>query len=81
MIKRDDDTISFLKNIPQNNKYESGEYFVDNIRIKDDIITAEVTISTYGLEDDKLSYYLFIKDIKLVKNDKDWLVDSFVYNN
>ncbi len=81
LVIKNDSNISFLKAIPQDNRYTDGNYSVDKIEIKDDTITAEVTISTYGLKDDKLSYYLYVKDIKLVKNNDDWLVDSFIYNN
>ena len=81
LIKREEDTTYILKNIPQNNKYIDGDYFIDNIKINDDIITADVTISLHGLQNDRLSYYLYIKNIKLVKADSDWLVESFIYNN
>ena len=81
LVKKEENATFILKNIPQDNKYINGDYFVDNIKINDDIITADVTISLHGLKDDRLSYYLYIKNIKLVKVDSDWLVESFIYNN
>ncbi len=81
LVVKDENSVSILKNIPDNNKFLNSDIFVDNIKIQDDIINANVTFSFHGLRDDILSYYLYVKDMKLVKSDNDWLIESFIYSN
>lgn len=80
-IIKNETSISILKSIPQANQYKDGDCYTENIKINDDTITSDVTFYTYYLVEDRLSYYLNVKNIKLIKNNNDWLIDTFIYNN
>lgn len=81
-VLKQDGNIYILKDIPQDNKYADSNVTLGNFEIKEDSISCDVTFSTYGLqEDDTLSYYIYVKNIKLVKKDNSWFVDSFSYKN
>ena len=83
-INDQDDGYLFYRNIPESNKYINSTISVDNIEIKDDEINAEVRLTTYSLDtedDDILSFYVVKKNIKLIKENEVWLVDTFLYNN
>ncbi|MBR1385332.1 MAG: hypothetical protein IJ568_00730 [Bacilli bacterium] len=83
-INDQDDGYLFYRNIPESNKYINSTISVDNIEVKDDEINAEVRLTTYSLDtedDDILSFYVVKKNIKLIKENEVWLVDTFLYNN
>ena len=80
-IIKNETSVSILKSIPQANQYKDGDCYTENIKINDDTITSDVTFYTYYLVEDRLSYYLNVKNIKLIKNNNDWLIDTFIYNN
>ena len=80
-VVKEEGTIKLLNKIPDENKFSNSNVSLSMIKIKQSEITAQVTFTTYGLKDDILTYYVMIKEIKLVKKDSNWLVDSFNYVN
>ncbi len=80
-VVKEEGTTQLLKNIPDENKFSKSNVSLSMVKIKQAEITAQVTFTTYGLKDDILTYYVIIKNIKLVKNENNWLVDSFDYVN
>ena len=80
-VVKTESSISILKSIPQANQFKDGNCYTENIKIDEDTITSDVTIYSNYLVEDRLSYYLNVKSIKLIKNNNDWLIDTFIYNN
>lgn len=83
-INDENDGYLFYRNIPESNKYLNATISVDNIEIEENEIKAEVRLTTYSLDeedDDVLSFYVVKKNIKLIKENEVWLVDTFLYNN
>lgn len=82
-VDKKDEDIYLLKEIPDENKYSNSTILIDDIKIKDnEEISAKVTFSSDGLDkEDNLTYYLYEKNIKLVKDNDRWLIDSFIYSN
>ena len=80
-VVKDEETIKVLRTIPDNNRLKENNVSLSMIKVKQNEITAQVTFTTYGLQEDILTYYVILKDIKLVKNNDKWLVESFQYVN
>lgn len=84
---REENDVYFLENIPSDNSFIKSTVTVGNKDIKEKSINCEVTFTTYRLQDDdSLTYYVIVKELKLVKVEKEndealWLVESFKYNN
>lgn len=81
-VKKEDEKIYLLKTIPKDNSFLNSLVSVD---IKSNTlkrIEAVVSFSSDALDSDGiLNYYVYEKNIVLVKDDNKWLVDSFIYNN
>ena len=80
-VTKKDNDILLLKEIPSDNQYTGSSISLDGLNIGENEITCNVTLTTYKLVKDKLTYYVFEKNIKLVKNEENWLVDTFKYSN
>ena len=84
---REENDVYFLENIPRDNSFIKSTVTVGNKDINENNITCEVTFTTYRLQDDdSLTYYVIVKELKLIKVEKEndealWLVESFKYNN
>jgi len=81
-VKKDENKIYLLRNIPQNNSYLDSSVSVDIKSITLNEIEAIVDFSSDALDsNDVLTYYIYEKKIKLIKNNDTWLVDTFIYTN
>jgi hypothetical protein len=80
-VVKEEGKVKFLKKLPQDNRFSKSNVSVSMIKVKQEEITAQVTLTNYGLKDDVLTYYVIIKNIKLVKKDDSWFVESFNYAN
>ncbi len=80
-IKKEDDKVFILKEIPEDNQFINSKIEISKIEAKKDSITAVVQFTKYGLIDDDVTYYVITKSIKLVKQDNKWLIFSFRYEN
>ena len=81
VIKDEEGTVKILKEIPEDNRYLNSNIAVSKIDIKENEINATIKLTTYEMKDDILNYYVYTKEIKLIKSEEDWLVDSFDYLN
>ena len=79
--KEEDGTVKLLKEIPEDNQYIDANVSITKIDIKEKEISVTLNITKYNMKDDILNYYVFVKELKLIKNEEDWLVDSFNYLN
>ena len=61
--------------------YIDANISITKIDIKEKEISVTLNITKYNMKDDILNYYVFVKELKLIKNEEDWLVDSFNYLN
>lgn len=81
-VKKEEDKVYLLKSIPQNNSYLNSTVSVEikSNTLKE--IEAVVSFSSDSTDaNDILTYYVYEKNIKLIKNDDKWYVDTFVYTN
>ncbi len=80
-IIKDEGKVYLLKEIPEDNRYKGNTITIGTTQVLKGSIASEITITTYKLEDDMLTYYAIVKNLSLVKKDDKWLVDGFYYNN
>lgn len=80
-VKKEEDKVYILKNIPEDNVLVNSRISVNKMDIKKDSITAEVQFTKYGLIDDTVTYYIITKNITLIKEENNWLISSFAYAN
>ena len=80
-VSKKDDVTYILSKIPSNNSYLTSSIFVDNITITDDKVKATVSFTSDKVDNDSINYYVYEKDIILVKIDDKWFVDTFMYPN
>lgn len=81
VIKNEND-VYLYDEIPQENQYKKSNITLGTIDIKEKEISCEVTLSTYIMgEDEILTYYVIVKNLKLIKEGDNWLVDTFSYKN
>ena len=81
-VKKDNDTIYVLKEIPSNNKYSTSSITVSDVAVTLDTVKAKVSFTRDEVDSaDTLTYYVYEKDIVLVKDNNKWLVESFNYLN
>lgn len=80
-VVKDEETVKILKEIPKNNRLKENNVAISMIKVKQNEITAQATFTTYGLEEDVVTYYVIVKNIKLVKSNDKWLTESFQYVN
>ena len=77
-----DDEIYFMMDIPEENRYKTSKITIDNVSIKEDKISCVATLSNYiENEEGIISYYVIEKNLTIVKDKDNWLVDNFQYNN
>ena len=79
--KNEDNKVFLLKDIPEDNRYKGTEISTEIMDIKKDSIVSEVTITTYKMKDDVVTYYVIVKDVELIKKDNEWLIKDFSYPN
>lgn len=80
-VKKEEDKVYILKDIPEDNQFINSKIEVSKIDVKKESIIAVVQFTKYGLIDDDVTYYVITKNIKLVKQDNKWLISSFAYAN
>ena len=80
-VNRKDDGVYILSSIPSDNSYLNCSIVVSNILIKDETIKATVSFTRDNVDKDNINYYVYEKDIVLVKKDDSWLIDTFKYSN
>ena len=80
VLKKDDGTY-ILSKIPSDNSYLNSSIFVDDVKITDDQVKALVSFSSDKVDSERIDYYIYEKDIILVKKDDKWFVDTFMYPN
>lgn len=81
-VTQEDDEIYFMKDLPTDNRYLTSKISIDNVSIKEDKLSCVVTLSNY-IEDEEgiINYYVIMKNLTVVKEGNNWLVDNFQYNN
>ena len=80
-VKKEEDKVYILKEIPEDNRYKTSNISISIMNIKKDSITSEVTLTSYKLKDDVVTYYVIVKNVNLVKKDNEWLINDFSYPN
>jgi hypothetical protein len=80
-IKRDQNDVYVLKNLPVSNKYLGSNLAYYGIKFNNQIIVGGIRITKYEMVDDVINYYIVDKTIKIVKIDDKWYVESFVYED
>ena len=80
-VEKKDDGVYILSSIPDNNSYVDCAVSIDDIIVKEDTITASVSFTSDSIDKENITYYIYKKDIKLVKEDDNWLIDTFIYSN
>ena len=80
-VIKEDDRVFILKEIPEGNRYKGNNLSIGTTKILKESVNSEITITTYKLNDDMLTYYVIVKNLALVKQNDVWLVDSFNYTN
>lgn len=79
---KNEETIYFMKDIPIDNQYSTSKITIDNVSIKEDKLSCEVTLSNYVVDsEDVISYYVIVKSLTIIKVEDNWLIDEFKYNN
>lgn len=79
-VDKKEDGVYLLK-IPSKNSYLKSTITLDNISIKDDIVKANVSFTSDVVNSDAITYYIYEKDITLIKKDDKWFVETFMYPN
>lgn len=81
-VLKDEENVYLLDKLPEDNQFKDYNITLGVIEIEEKEINCEVTLSTNKMgEDGVLVYYVIVKNLKLVKNDDGWLIDTFAYNN
>ena len=71
-----------LASIPESNSFAKRTISIEDVSVNGNTVKAKVIFSSDELdENDVLTYYVFEKNIELIKKDNKWLVNSFVYSN
>lgn len=79
---KNEEIIYFMKDIPIDNQYSTSKITIDNVSIKEDKLSCEVTLSNYVVDsEDVISYYVIVKSLTIIKVEDNWLIDEFKYNN
>ncbi|MBR4672815.1 MAG: hypothetical protein IKO78_06455 [Bacilli bacterium] len=80
-IIKESGKVYMLKEIPTENRYTDSNITINVTKIQNESIVSEITLTSYKLNDDMLTYYAIVKNLTLIKKDNTWLVDGFYYNN
>lgn len=81
-VKKEEDKIYLLKKIPESNSFLNSTISVEIKSIALKSIDAVVSLSSNSLDDTgTLTYYVYEKNIKLIKLGDKWLINTFIYNN
>ncbi len=81
-INKDGDDIYVLKSLPEDNIYSKCSISVSNINYNENIINATVSFVKNDVDkEDVLTYYVYEKNIELIKVNKKWLINTFIYSN
>ena len=81
-VKKDGEDVYVLKSIPDNNRYRDFSITINNINYNKDTITAVVAFTKNSLDSNNVvTYYVYEKNIELVKMDNKWLINTFIYSN
>ena len=81
-VSKEENDTYVLKEIPEDNKYSNCSISVGDVTILSDKISAKVSFTRDELdESNTLVYYVYEKDIEIIKDNDKWLVNSFNYPN
>lgn len=71
-----------LASIPESNSFINRTISITDVSVNGDTVKAKVVFSSDELDkDDVLTYYVYEKNIELIRKDNKWLVNSFIYSN
>lgn len=81
-INKEEEDIYILKTLPEDNKYSNCAISVSNINYNKDTIIATVSFTKSNIDEkDVLTYYVYEKNIELIKENGKWLINTFIYSN
>ena len=80
-VEKKEDGVYLLSQLPSDNSYLKCSIAINNVIVKEDVITGSVLFTSDSIDKDNIDYYVYQKDIKLTKIDDKWLVDTFIYPN
>lgn len=80
-IVKEEDTVKVLKELPIDNRFKGNNITIGSTKVTKDSIQSEITMTTYLLKEETLTYYVVVKNLTLIKKNDEWLIDSFKYNN
>lgn len=81
-VQKNDNEVYFMSELPSDNRFIDSSISLDFIDIKMHEISCNVTFNNSLVDENGiLRYYVISKQLKIVKVDGNWLVDSFLYSN
>lgn len=81
-VEKNDGKVSLLKDIPSTSSYKNSSINFDQVAVYAKKINCVVTFSSYEIDsDDVLNYYVITKNVTVIKDEDNWLIDDFDYVN
>ena len=81
-VKKAENDVYILKEIPISNQYSNSSISVGDVYINTDEVKAKIAFTSDAIDsNDVINYYIFEKQIEIVKVDDNWVVKSFNYLN
>lgn len=81
-VKKAENDVYILKEIPISNQYSNSSISVGDVYINTDEVKATIAFTSDAIDsNDVINYYIFEKQIEIVKVDDKWVVKSFNYLN
>ena len=81
-VNKDEETTYILKALPENNLYSNCSISVSNATYNKGIVKGVVSLTKNVLGNNEvLTYYVYEKNIELIKKDDKWLIKTFIYSN
>ena len=81
-VKKEEDEVFILKALPDNNKYSNCSISISDIFVNTNNIKAVVSFTRNEIDQNNaLTYYVYEKNIELIKKDNKWLINTFIYSN
>ena len=81
-INKDQNIVTVTDVIPDNNKFYNSSYSITEIKIGKDYFTCKVNFYRANTNsNDTLVYYAVTKNLRVVKDGDNYLVDNIIYSN
>ena len=81
-VNKDEEKTYILKALPENNLYSNCSISVSNATYNKGIVKGVVSLTKNVLGNNEvLTYYVYEKNIELIKKDDKWLIKTFIYSN